>query len=213
MTKKELSSTGTEFDFPSLIINWYNPVPNPKIFLEEKGDLEKKYSVTLIIDSSKSCLNEISKIHTIYTIKVILSYLYLADLPYFDLIIATNNESIILCLGENSKNELKNNKSIIWEYLFYYLENPETNIKLSDSINKAYIINQKRYNSTNYIFVLTDGLYDKIEKDNILYEVENCINSNIKIIGIGIGIYPINIQKLFPFIVYSSNPEEVIHMQ
>ena len=58
-TKKELSSTGTEFDFPSLIINWYNPVPNPKIFLEEKGDLEKKYSVTLIIDPSKSCLNEI----------------------------------------------------------------------------------------------------------------------------------------------------------
>ena len=80
-TKKELSSTGTEFDFPSLIINWYNPVPNPKIFLEEKGDLEKKYSVSLILDSSKSCLNEISKIHTIYTIKVILSYLYLADLP------------------------------------------------------------------------------------------------------------------------------------
>ena len=62
----------------------------------------------------------------------------MADLPYFDLIIATNNESIILCLGENSKNELKNNKSIIWEYLFYYLENPETNIKLSDSTNKAY---------------------------------------------------------------------------
>ncbi len=135
----------------------------------------------------------------------------MADLPYFDLIIATNNESIILCIGENSKNELQNNKSIIWEYLFYYLENPETNIKLSDSINKAYIINQKRYNSTNYIFVLTDGLYDKIEKDNILYEVENCINSNIKIIGIGIGIYPINIQKLFPFIVYSPNPEEVIY--
>ena len=50
-----------------------------------------------------------------------------------------------------------------------------------------------------------------IEKDNILYEVENCINSNIKIIGIGIGIYPINIQKLFPFIVYSPNPEEVIY--
>ena len=210
-TKKELSSTGTEFDFPSLIINWYNPVPNPKIFLEEKGDLEKKYSVTLIIDPSKYCLNEISKIHTIYTIKVILSYLCIADLPYFDLIIATNNESIILCIGENSKNELQNNKSIIWEYLFYYLENPETNIKLSDGINKAYILNQKRYNSTNYIFVLTDGLYDKIEKDNILYEVENCINSNIKIIGIGIGIYPINIQKLFPFIVYSPNPEEVIY--
>ena len=40
----------------------------------------------------------------------------------------------------------------------------ETNIKLSDSINKAYIINQKRYNSTNYLFVLTDGLYEKIKK-------------------------------------------------
>ena len=50
-----------------------------------------------------------------------------------------------------------------------------------------------------------------IEKDNILYEVENCINSNIKIIGLGIRIYPINIQKLFPFIVYSPNPEEVIY--
>ena len=41
-------------------------------------------------------------------------------------------------MEENSKNELKNNKSIIWEYLFYYLENPESNIKLSDSTNKAY---------------------------------------------------------------------------
>ena len=41
-TKKELSSTGTEFDFPSLIINWYNPVPNPKIFFRRKRRFRKK---------------------------------------------------------------------------------------------------------------------------------------------------------------------------
>ena len=36
--------------------------------------------------------------------------------------------------------------------------------------------------------MLTHGIYHKIEKDNIVYEVENCINSNIKIIGIWIDI-------------------------
>jgi predicted MPP superfamily phosphohydrolase len=69
--RKELSSIGTELDIIAFIINWINPMPNPKIFLEEKDDLEKKYSVIMIIDNSFSCLNEITINHTINTIRVI----------------------------------------------------------------------------------------------------------------------------------------------
>jgi hypothetical protein len=60
------------------------------------------------------------------------------------------------------------------------------------------------------LFILTDGLFDKEEQKNILNEVENCVFNNIEIIGIGIGVYPYGIKYLFPYIVYSPNPLNVM---
>ena len=53
-----------------------------------------------------------------------------------------------------------------------------------------------RRDYTNYIFILTDGLYNPSQRDRIIGVVNNCYSKNIKIFGIGVGIYPI--EKLFP---------------
>lgn len=60
------------------------------------------------------------------------------------------------------------------------------------------------------MFILTDGLFDEEEQKNILNEVENCVFNNVEIIGIGIGVYPYGIKYLFPYIIYSLNPLNVM---
>ena len=43
-----LSSTGTDFDITALVLNLINPVPEPLIYLEEKGGLMRNYRITII---------------------------------------------------------------------------------------------------------------------------------------------------------------------
>ena len=198
--RKELSSIGTELDIIAFIINSINPMPNPKIFLEEKDDLEKKYSVIMIIDNSFSCLNEITINHTINTIRVILSYLKIANLTSFSLIISNNGNPFVISKDINDNDFLDN---LLNSLSFTYKKS-----SLKESIRKGYeLINNE---TKNYMFILTDGLFDKEEQKNILNEVENCVFNNVEIIGIGIGVYPYGIKYLFPYIVYSPNPLNVM---
>ena len=67
--KKLLSNRGDEIDPLSLLVFSICPVPEWMIFLEEKGGLIRNYEVTIIIDCSKSCLNNFSINHTYLTVR------------------------------------------------------------------------------------------------------------------------------------------------
>ena len=86
-TQKILSSSGLEIDINAFLLFLINPLSEPIIFLEEKGGLTRNYSVSVVIDTSISCLNELSLLHTIETLKVLLNRLYILDLQNFDLIV------------------------------------------------------------------------------------------------------------------------------
>ena len=58
-----LSTTGSEIDIPAFIKYLFENNPNPMIYLEKKGGFTKHYSVSIIIDSSYSCLNNFSFPH------------------------------------------------------------------------------------------------------------------------------------------------------
>ena len=57
---------------------------------------------------------------------------------------------------------------------------------------------------------MTDGLYNISERNRIIGVVNNCFIKNINFFGIGVGICPIWIEKLFPQIVYSMNPYNLL---
>lgn len=59
---------------------------------------------------------------------------------------------------------------------------------------------------TSFLFVLTDGLYEKAERNRILQVVNNFVQSGTSVFGIGVGSYPKGIEELFPQIVFSPNP-------
>ena len=205
-----LSTTGTEFDITALVLNLINPVPDPMIYLEEKGGLIRNYSVSLVIDSSISCFDELSGPHSFQTIQVFLSSLASLDLSRFDLIVTGNPNPTVVCSEIGTISALSC-KSTIFESLFSILQSPTRNTDLASAIHTAFDLQRMR--STDYanvIFVLTNGLYQIEEQKRIVNTVNQCVLGGINIIGVGIGIYPKGIEKLFPQIVFSPNPYRVM---
>ena len=68
-TQTVLTDVGSNLDVIELIKFFLNPTPNPKIYRELGDGLVKNYGVTVVIDSSISCLGGASLIHSLQTIK------------------------------------------------------------------------------------------------------------------------------------------------
>ena len=208
-TQVILCEEGTHLDVTELIKYSINKVPNPKLYREMRDGFIKNYGVSIVIDSSISCLNELSIFHTIQTLRILLSALYYDNLLCLDVIITTNKEPIIIC-SEKLGNEILNEKSSFWPTLFSLL-NGVLNSDLASGIKAAYnLIRARKSDHTNYIFVLTDGFYKPSQRERIIGVVNNCFYKGINIFGIGVGIYPIGIQNLFPQVVYTQNPYKLI---
>ena len=124
-------------------MNIINPVPDPMIYLEEKGGLIRNYGVSVIIDPSFSFLFKISAVHTLLTIRTVLSSLASLDLPCFDLIVAGNPNPTVLCSEVGTLHTLAH-KSNIWEPLFSLLEKRVQKADLASAINVAYDLRRMR---------------------------------------------------------------------
>ena len=98
-TQTVLTDVGSNLDVIELIKFFLNPTPNPKIY---RDGLVKNYGVIVVIDSSISCFGGASLIHSLQTIKMLLSSLSIIELPCFDLIIATESNPVIICNERNT---------------------------------------------------------------------------------------------------------------
>ncbi len=208
-TQPVLTDDGTHIDVNELIKYFLNPTPNPKIYREIRDGLVKNYGVTIVIDVSVSCLCDISFMHTIQTIRTLISSIGAIDIPCFDLIIVGDPEPIILC-SERSTNEILSDRSSIWGPLFSFFK-PKRHGDLASAIKAAYDLNSaRRTEHTNRIFVCTDGLYSKSERKSIIKYVNFCMAKGVSVYGIGTGICAYGIEEIFPQIIYSLNPANLI---
>ena len=208
-TQSILVEEGTHLDITELIKYSINKVPNPRLYREIRDGFIKNYGISIVIDTSVSCLNELSIIHTLQTLRILLSAISYDNMPCLDIIITREKAPIILC-SEKSGNEILSEKSPFWAVLFSCLEG-ETSTDLASGIKAAYNLNRaRRADYTNYLFVLTDGLFSPSQRERIIAVVNSCYSKNINLFGIGVGIYPIGIEKLFPQVIYSQNPYRLI---
>ena len=93
-------------------------------------------------------------------------------------------------------------------HLKYYLRKI-SNVDLASSIRAAFNLHNYRRNEyTDFLFVLTDGLFSQSERQKITDNVHYCISRGMKVFGI--GMCPYGIEKLFPQIIYSKNPMKLI---
>ena len=209
-TQYVLSTKGSIIDMDAFFKYFLNPTPNPMFYKELDGGYVKNYGVTLVIDTSLSCMNYFTYDHYLDTIRIILTILSLSELPNFDLVITGTPNPIIICSELSTSNAL-NEKSLLWGNLYASLA-PIYESDLSSAIKVAYDLNNIRRNeSTNYIFVVTDGLFSIPEQKVISENVKICENKGINVFGIGVGIYPKGLENIFTNIIFSQNPYNLIN--
>ena len=140
-TEMILTDVGTQIDIYEFIKLCINPTPNPKIYRQLGDGFVKNYGLTIVIDTSYSCLGGISREHTINTIRYLLSSISYIDLPSFNLIISTENNPIVIC-SEKGTLDVLSNKSQIWTSLLYFLNENFThkNTNLASAIRAAFNI-------------------------------------------------------------------------
>ena len=208
-SQKVLSTSGSDIDINAFFIHYLSKDPEPLFYLEEKGGYIRKYSLTIIIDSSKSCFNTFNRNHTIETIKYLFRSLQFIEIPCLNVIISTKNIPEILCSHLSSKQVLKKG-SDFWSSLMKSLSHSKQNTSLSSCLEISYYLNREREDYTNYIFVLTDGMFNNEEKEKVINYIYKCNQYDIKIFGVGVGFYPYNIKNIFQYIIYSKNPRKLI---
>ena len=208
-TQPVLTDDGTHIDVNELIKYFLNPTPNPKIYREIRDGLVKNYGVTVVVDVSNSCLCDISFMHSVQTVRMLISSIGAIDIPCFDLIMVGDPEPVILC-SERATNEILSEKSNIWGPFFSFFK-PKRHGDLASAIKAAYDLNSaRRTEHTNRIFVCTDGLYSKFEREAIIKYVNYCMAKGVLVYGIGIGICAYGIEEIFPNIIYSLNPGNLL---
>ena len=181
-----------------------------KIWLEKKAGLKRDYRISVIIDSSKSCFNNINSFHSYKTIFSFLKCLSLIEIPYFDLIIATDKEPIVLCLGNDTTNSL-NNKSKLWQALASQLsESNYTKCNIKDCLLLILKLKSLNLAKKSLAFILTDGYFSNEDKESLSDLISYVEENNISIFGIGLGLYPEKIGNIFQKCFWSSNPNNLL---
>ena len=209
-TRTILTDIGTNLDVNELIKYYLNLTSNPRIYRELEDGFIRNYGVTVIIDSSISCFSPLSCQHTWSTIQVLLSALGAIDLPCFDLIVTGNPNSYVLCSGKNTL-DILSEKSQIWPHLFNLLNRKIKNTDLTSAIKTAYNFHYlRKADHPDFLFVITDGLFSLSETKRIINNAIYCMKKGLNVFGIGVGISPFGIEKLFPNIIYSLNPDKLV---
>ena len=195
------SNKGTKLNFSELLNFFITNGQENKIWLEKKDRLKKDYRVSIIIDSSRSCFNKDYFYYSFSVVKALLSVIFSSKIPYFDLIIATNEKPLVLCSGQDSK--ILNEQSFIWSSIISQLYKEKTydsnNItcNLYDAIYLALQIKIQQTSKKYFCFILTDGIFNENYKKELKNLCSFCEYSQINLYGIGLGLFPEGLPEIF----------------
>lgn len=200
------STKGSRLFLPGLIKFCITDGQENKIWLEKIAGLKRDYRVSIIIDVSSSCFNPFISSHSIQTVVSLISVFAKIEVPFFDLILATESSPIVLAINQNSQRIL-DPSSDIWNSIFSNIPFKSSSSNLFDAIEVAMKIKSSNSTKRSYLFVLTDGIVSSGEKLRIQNLFRSCRECSIEVFGIGLGFYPIGISTLFFKCTWSVNPK------
>ena len=177
---------------------------NLNIFEKLGGNKKRQYSLSYIIDLSESALLECNINHILSTIILLLvapSTLEYNEKILIDVIINTKNG--IKIIDYNSSCSIFKNTSKIEEIIYIIKNELDTSCNPGSCLNTAYqLLFEKRISKK--LFFITDGyITNKFEIELALSLISKLENEAIDLIAIGVGLYPKNINLIFPECCFS----------
>ena len=182
-----------------------------KIWLDRIAGLVKDYRITIIIDNSISCFNDLMNPHSLQTVISFLQIFSSVSIPFFDIIIATKEKPIILLSGQDSFNSLTS-KSPVWPALIEILGKPEYDVNLRDPLTCLLKFRNLNAAKKHFAFIFTDGLFSNLgEKEHIKNYIAQIEESGVSLFGIGLGFYPRGIKDIFGKCTWTLNPHLILN--
>lgn len=192
-----------------------------KIWLDKIAGLVKDYRITVIIDNSTSCFNDLMNPHSFQSVISFLQIFSSISIPFFDIIIAKKEKPIILLSGQDSFNSLTL-KSPIWPALVEILGKPDYYINIRNALtcllkfrNLNILLNLKYCDHTakkHFAFIFTDGVFSNLgEKDHIKNYISQIEESGVFLFGVGLGFYHIGIKDIFGKYTWTLNPNLILN--
>ena len=182
-----------------------------KIFLDKIAGLVKDYRITIIIDNSISCFNDLMNSHSFQTVISFIQVFSSVSIPFFDIIIAKKDKPIILLSGQDSFNNLTY-KSNVWPALIEILSHPEKDVNLRDALTCLIKFRNLNVAKKHFAFVFTDGLFSNLgEKEYIKNYIAQIEELGVSLFGIGLGFYPKGIKDIFDKCTWTLNPQLLLN--
>jgi PAX-interacting protein 1 len=125
---------GNRIYMPGLIKFWLTDEQENKIWLEKIAGLKRDYRVSIVINTSYSCFNELLLSHSVQTIIMLLQILSQIKIPYFDLVLSTSSSPIVLSINQNTQRALDPNSSDLSPALFSILSRNSDSCNMIDAI-------------------------------------------------------------------------------
>jgi PAX-interacting protein 1 len=204
------STKGPMLYMPGLIKFFLTDGQETKIWLEKIAGLKRSYRVTIIIDSSYSCFNDLMITHSVQTIFGFLRLLSRIDIPYFDLIVATAEAPRILAVNQSSSRAIDFQSFQLLAALFGALMENGVSSNMVDAMKVAMKIKSLSSAQRSYMFVFTDGIFGESQRNELKNLCRLCRDNMIEVFGIGIGRYPAGVFKLFSKAVWTLHPKHLI---
>jgi hypothetical protein len=204
------STKGSMLYMPGLIKFFLTDGQETKIWLEKIAGLKRSYRVTVIIDSSYSCFNDLMIAHSVQTIFGFLRLLSRIDIPYFDLIIATAEAPRLLAVNQSSSRAIDFQSFQLLATLFGALMENGASSNMVDAMKVAMKIKSLSSAQRSYLFVFTDGLFGESQRNELKNLCRLCRDNMIEVFGIGIGRYPPGVFTLFSKAVWALHPKHLI---
>ena len=122
----------------------------------------------------------------------------------YTIILATENDPIVLCL--NASPVFSNNSPVISSMIKYIKENATRNTSVANAMNAVQTIRSRQTEKESVCFVFTDGKMDSLQRKDTISIITSLDILDTDVIGVGIGIAPKMIEKVFRKCIWSEDP-------
>jgi len=171
--------------FPGIIKFLLSSGNERKIYQERNCGLVPSYSSIVLIDKSHSCFGFMSNSYSIKIVEELLMSLLLSDNETISIAMSGTNQPIKIC--DPTPPIILSQNNII-NRTISELHNPCYGSGFIDLLNSAEELISKCSSKNVYVFLLSDGQYNSQHIQEIQKIIERLMFSNIKTIGIGIGL-------------------------
>ncbi|KAA6400332.1 MAG: hypothetical protein EZS28_004141 [Streblomastix strix] len=185
----------------------------PNLFLKKSRQNQKAYSITFVIDNTLRIFSAANISHTVSTIAALIGSIALVpegDDIVVDVIIACQQQIQLLVYNFPAKQ--LSDGSLISDIFRTMHKHAGEESGIGSGLNAALQIASRRsgVGFGRRVIALTDSIVTNITEINCLRQsLLDCDASGIDVVGVGLGIAPLQLPQLFPTAFYAQYPTEL----